>query len=56
MYSSQEKKTETTLSSCIILTLKTLFKFVSQGNLVPFLESGLCNVVNELDNCDVAVE
>ena len=23
--------------------------------LVPFLERGLCNVANELDNCDVAV-
>ena len=30
--------------------MKTLFKFVSQSNLVPFLESGLCNVGNELDN------
>ena len=38
-----------------ILNLKTLFKFVSQCNLVPFLESGLCNVGNELDNCDFAV-
>ena len=33
----------------------SLFKFVSQCNLVPFLESGLCNVGNELDNCDLAV-
>ena len=46
---------ENTLSSYSILNLKTLFKFVSQCNLVPFLESGLCNDRNELDNCDFAI-
>ena len=46
---------ENALSSCSILKLKTLFKFASQCNLVPFLESRLCNVGNELDNCDFAV-
>ena len=50
-----KRQTENTLSSCSILNLKTLFKFVSQCNLVPFLESRLCNVGNELDNCDFAV-
>ena len=55
LYSSHEKNPENTLSSCSILNLKTLFKFVSQCNLVPFLESELYNVANELDNCEFAV-
>ena len=50
-----KRQTENTLSSCSILNLKTLLKFVSQCNLVPFLESGLCNVGNKFDNCDFAV-
>ena len=50
-----KRQTKITLSSYSILILKTLFKFVSQCNSVPFLESGLCNVKNELDNCDFAV-
>ena len=50
-----KRQTENKLSSCSILNLKTLLKVVSQCNLVPFLESGLCNVGNELDNCDFAV-
>ena len=37
-----KRQTENTLSSCSILNLKTLFKFVSQCYLVPFLESRLC--------------
>ena len=49
------RQTENRFSSCSILILKTLFKFVSQCNLVPFLQSRLCNVRNELDNCDFAV-
>ena len=49
-----KRQTENTLSSYSILNLKTLFKFVSQCNLVPFLESGLCNVGNEQDNRDFA--
>ena len=53
--SHTKRQTENTLSSCSILNLKTLFKFVSQCNLVPVLESRLCNVGNELDNCDFAV-
>ena len=48
------RQTENRFSSCSILNLKTLFKFVSQCNLVPFFESRLCNVGNELDNCDFA--
>ena len=35
--------------------MKTPLKFVSQCNLVPFLESGLCNVGNEPDKCDFTV-
>ena len=54
MYSPHERQTENKLSSYSILNLKPLLKFVSQCNLVPFLESGLCNVVDELDNCDFA--
>ena len=50
-----KRQTENKLSSYSILNLKSLVKFVSQCNLVPFLESGLCNVVKELDNCDFAV-
>ena len=43
-----KRQTENTLSSYSILNLKTLFKFVSQCNLVPFLESGLSKVGNDL--------
>ena len=50
-----KRQTENKLSSYSILNLKPLLMSVSQCNLVPFLESGLCNVVNELDNCDFAV-
>ena len=46
------KITEITLRSCSILALKSLFKFISQCVLVPYLESGLCKDGNELDNCD----
>ena len=46
---------ESTLSSCSILNLKTLFNFVSQCSLVSYHECGLCSVGNELDNCDFAV-
>ena len=49
------RQTESTLRSCSILKLKTLFKFVSQCRLVPYIESKLCHVGNELDNCDFAV-
>ena len=50
-----KRQNENMLSSYSILNLKTLLKFVSLCNLVPFLESGFCNVGNELDNCDFAV-
>ena len=47
-----KRQTENTLSSCSILNLKTLFKFVPQCNFLPILESGLCNVGIKLDKCD----
>ena len=49
-----KRQTENTLSLYSILNLNKLSKFVSQCK-VPFLESGLCNIGNELDNCDFAV-
>ena len=55
IYVFTKRQTENRFSSCSIVNLKTLFKFVSQCNLVPFLESRLCNVGNALDNCDFAV-
>ena len=49
MHSSHEtRQTENTLRSYSILNLETLFKFVSQCNLIPFLESRLCNVMLEM--------
>ena len=47
---------ENTLRSCSIMNLRILFKFMSKCSLVTCLhglESGLCNVGNELDNCTV---
>ena len=48
-----KRQTDRQLSSCSIL--KTLIKFVSQCSLVSYVESGLWNVGNELENCDFAV-
>ena len=50
-----KNQTEITLSSCSILVLKSLFKFISQCNLVPYLESSMCKDGTELDNCDSTV-
>ena len=49
-----KKQTENIPCSCSYLLLKTLFKFISQCTLVPYLESGLCKFDNELDNCNFA--
>ena len=38
--------------SCSYLLLKTLFNFISQCTLVPYLESGSCKLGKELDNCN----
>ena len=50
-----KNQTEITLRSCSILVLKSLFKFMSQCNLVPHLESSMCKGGTELDNCDSTV-
>ena len=50
-----KNQTEITLSPCSILVLKSLFKFISQCSLVPFLENGMVKDGNELDNCDFTV-
>ena len=45
------EQTENIPPSCSYLLLKTLFYFISQCTLVPYLESGLCKLDKELDNC-----
>ena len=46
-----KKQTENIPRSCCYLLLKTLFYFISQCTSAPYLESGLCKLDNELDNC-----
>ena len=47
------KQTENIPRSCSFLLLKTLFYFISQCTSVPNLESGLCKLEKELDNCNI---
>ena len=47
-----KKQTENIPRSCSYLLLKTLFYFISQCTSVPYLESGLCKLGMELDNCN----
>ena len=47
-----KKQTENIPRSCSYLLLKTLFYFISQCTLLPDLESGLCKLDEELDNCN----
>ena len=47
-----KKQTENIPRSCSYLLLKTLFYFISQCTSVPYLESGLCKLDYELDNCN----
>ena len=47
-----KKQTENILRSCSYLLLKTLFYFISQCTSEPYLESGLCKLDKELDNCN----
>ena len=47
-----KNQTEITLSSCSILILKRLFKFISEDSLVPYLKRGMCKDGTKLDNCD----
>ena len=46
-----KKQTENIARSCSYLLLKTLFYFISQCTSASYLESGLCKLDNELDNC-----
>ena len=45
-----KKQAENIPRSCRYLLLKTLFYFISQCTLIPYLESGLCKLDKELDN------
>ena len=47
-----KKQTENITRSCRYLLLKTLFYFISQCTSIPYLESGLCKLGKELDNCN----
>ena len=47
-----KKQTEKIPRSCIYLLLETLFYFISQCTSEPYLESGLCKLGKELDNCN----
>ena len=46
-----KKQTENISRSCSYLPLETLFYFISQCTLEPYLESGLCKLDKELDDC-----
>ena len=45
------KQTENIPPSCSYLLLKTLFYFILHCTSGPYLESGLCRLDEELDNC-----
>ena len=47
-----KNQTENIPSSCSYLLYKILFHFISQCTSVHYLESGLCKLVKELDNCN----
>ena len=47
-----KEQTENISRSCSDLLLKTVFYFISQCTLEPSLESGLCKLDKELDNCN----
>ena len=47
-----KKQTENNPRSCSYLVLKTLFYFISQCTSELYLESGLCELGKELDNCN----
>ena len=48
-----KKQTENIPRSCSFRLLKTLFYFISQCTSAPYLESGLCKLDKELDNCNI---
>ena len=47
-----KKQTEYIPRSCSYLLLQTLFYFISQCTTIPYLESGMCKLGKELDNCN----
>ena len=47
-----KKQTENISRSSSYLLLKILFYFISQCTSGPYLESGLCKLDYELDNCN----
>ena len=47
-----KKQTESIPKSCSYLLLKILFYFISQCNSEPYLESDLCKLDKQLDNCN----
>ena len=47
-----KKQTENIPKSCSYLLLKTLFYFILQCTSEPYLESGLCKLDKELNNCN----
>ena len=50
-----KKQTENIPHSCSNLLLKTLLNFILQCTLEPYLESGLCKLDKELDNCNFTI-
>ena len=46
-----KKQSENITRSCSYLLLKTLFYFILQCTSAPYLESDLCKLDKELDNC-----
>ena len=50
-----KKQTENIPRSCSYLLLKTLFYFISQCTSAPYLESGLCKLDKNLDDCNFTV-
>ena len=54
IYTTRRSRLKTSLVDVVICfrLLKTLFYFISQCPSVPYLESGLCKLDKELDNCN----
>ena len=43
------------IARVIVIGTRDYLKFKSQCSLVSYLESGMCKVGNELDNCDYTI-
>ena len=50
-----KEQTENIHSSSSYVLLKTIFYFISQCTSGPYLESGLCKLDKELDNCNFTI-